>query len=366
MIRRRKECRPRGGSSIGLWPWSLVALAVMFAAFAIAALDVDAAPVDSKYDRNCTTAECHPVPEPDRASISHPPYLEEWCDRCHTDHSSSEPGLLKAKQPDLCRQCHTSIETVSGTLQHPPGGKNCTECHNPHRSAVRHLLRDENLRLECSKCHEEDLREAGERPFHHKFFNPQTECGSCHHAHQNGKNSYLRANVGETCLTCHDMPIKVEGRNLENVGREIREAKHVHPPLREMACPACHTPHGSEQPSLLRSDYPAGSYQRYDRANYGLCWQCHDSGLVESSPTVTATKFRDGDLNLHQVHVAKMKKGRACHLCHTAHAAEQPHLIRDSITFAYWIGELKYEAAADGGTCVTACHREKEYHRTAP
>jgi hypothetical protein len=71
------------------------------------------------------------------------------------------------------------------------------------------------------------------------------------------------------------------------------------------------------QSSLLSDNYPSGAYEKYQRENYGLCWKCHDSALVEASQTTTATKFRNGDVNLHQVHVQKFKRGRACHLCHT-------------------------------------------------
>jgi predicted CXXCH cytochrome family protein len=349
----RPGCRPT------LWHRVVLALLLLLAAMH----DAGSAPVDSKYDKTCTSLECHPATEADRYTISHPPFLEEWCDRCHTDHTGTNPKLIKASEPGLCLQCHTKIETREGTLQHPPGGQSCTACHNPHRASVRHLLKDENLRLECSKCHEEDLKKAGERPFHHKFFDPKTECGSCHNAHQGKDTKYLRENVGESCLTCHDMPIQVEGRKLENVGKEILESPVIHPPLKEAACPECHTPHGSMQSSLLSDNYPSGAYEKYQRENYGLCWKCHDSALVEASQTTTATKFRNGDVNLHQVHVQKFKRGRACHLCHTPHAAERPHLLRETIKFASWDGKFDFLQTADGGNCTVACHRPKEYRR---
>ena len=324
-----------------------------------------AAPLDSFHQKTCTTSECHPVREAP-GLISHPSFLEEWCDRCHTDHASTTPMLLSAEPNELCLQCHTKTETHERSVVHPPGGDNCVACHSPHQSTVSHLLREESMLLDCARCHAEDLKAASEKPFRHRFFNPQTECASCHYAHQGGETGYLRENLGETCLTCHDMSIKVEGRHLERVGQVIRESRHVHPPLKEDACHACHTPHGSMQSSLLRDDYPAGNYARYERENYNLCWSCHDPNLVEATETVDSTGFRHGTTNLHAVHVLQSKRGRACHTCHSPHASERPHLLRESTTFGSWVGEFQFTPLPDGGNCTTACHRPKEYIRSTP
>ncbi len=329
------------------------------------ALAIGAAPVDEKFGKTCTTSECHPMPSKNDGAIAHVPFLEEWCDRCHSDHTGSKPGLISLPEPDLCLACHTNIETEEGQLAHPDGQTNCTSCHNPHRSDVRHLLRDDNHLLGCVECHGEELAREREKPHHHQYFDPERECGSCHFAHRNSEDKYLRPNVGETCLTCHDMSIQVEGRKLENIGTEMRTSPHTHPPASEGLCQACHTPHGSVQPSLLKDSYPAGNYERYERENYQLCWQCHDPSIAEADPTWSATGFRDGSKNLHQVHVVKFGKGRACHLCHTAHAAERPHLLRETIRFGSWAGPLEYEEKTDGGSCTTACHRPKDYKRAS-
>lgn len=266
----------------------------------------------------------------------------------------------------MCLACHKDVEMRDGTLAHPATAERCTSCHDPHRSDVRHLLRDDDLRLGCIQCHGDELEIERRKPHHHQFFDPAKECGSCHFAHGNASGHFLRADVGETCLTCHDMSIQVDGRKLENVGLALRTAEMTHKPAAEGQCQACHTPHGSVQPSLLKDSYPAGNYERYERANYGLCWQCHDPSTVESASTRTATKFRNGSTNLHELHVVKFGKGRACHLCHTPHAADRPHLLRESIRFGSWAGPFDYQTTPDGGSCATACHRPKEYRRSAP
>lgn len=324
-------------------------------------------PIDSHFDRSCTSEGCHAMPHDEPDLIRHPSFLERWCHHCHTDHSSDTEMLLVAPPEQLCLSCHGESETADHGPLHPPGSGDCTECHSPHQSSVRHLLLDEELLLSCSECHEEDLQRAADRPFQHRHFDPRAECGSCHYAHRAGEDGlYLRRNLGETCLTCHDMNIRARGRRLENVGFEIRNAPFVHEPLREDLCHACHTPHGASQSSLLRENYPAGSYTQYRRENYSLCWTCHDSGMVETPRTRDATGFRHGSVNLHNIHVTQAGRGRACHLCHTAHASERPHLLRERITFGAWDSEFGFEPLPDGGTCVTACHREAEYRRSIP
>lgn len=327
---------------------------------------IGASPLDAKHQKTCTTSECHAMPSATDGAVAHTPFLEEQCDRCHTDHSGAEKGLLKAAEPALCLECHKDVEMKGDVTGHATNGESCTTCHNPHRSEVRHLLRTDEMRLGCVKCHGEDLARERAKPHHHKYFDPEKECGSCHFAHSNSAEKYLRTNIGETCLTCHDMSIQVEGRKLDNIGARLHNSKVLHSPANQGKCQACHTPHGSEQPSLLKDSYPAGNYEKYERSNYQLCWQCHNPETVEASPTRTATQFRAGSTNLHQVHVVKFGKGRACHLCHTAHAADRPHLLRDTVRFGSWAGKLDYTTSADGGTCTTACHRPKTYSRSAP
>lgn len=325
-----------------------------------------AAPVDALHDKSCTTSDCHPGRSDEPGLISHPSFLEQWCDRCHTDHTGEAEMLLLAEPAELCLQCHDESETRGHTVIHPPDSGDCTTCHDPHQSTFRHLLREESHLRQCSECHADDLAAAMEKPYHHRFFDPTAECGSCHYAHRSGADgAYLRANLGETCLTCHDMPITKDGRRLENVGLAIRTAPVVHAPLEEQACHTCHTPHGSMQSSLLRENYPAGNYDRYRRETYSLCWTCHDPQLVEATRTSQETRFRDGTRNLHNVHVLQFNRGRACHLCHTAHVSERPHLLRESVSFGEWDSDFLYESLPDGGSCSTACHRPMEYRRSA-
>ena len=51
---------------------------------------------------------------------------------------------------------------------------------------------------------------------------------------------------------------------------------------------------------------------------------------------IVFTSFRDGDVNLHYLHVNKAKRGRTCRACHSTHASKHNVIIRDSVPFGRW------------------------------
>ncbi|GAB4325471.1 MAG: hypothetical protein Kow0059_21510 [Candidatus Sumerlaeia bacterium] len=322
---------------------------------------------DQRHQKTCNAAECH-KPQPYQPGlIQHPPFLEGKCLACHVDHQYDTPELLKTRSSELCLSCHEPIraEIQAAGRFHPEGpDQTCLTCHQPHSSRVRNLLRDEAKLALCSTCHEDFLNQAQTKPYRHQYFDPASQCGNCHYAHTGGTQKFLRSDVGETCLTCHDLPIRVEGRNLENVGQRLREAAMIHDAMKSRSCPACHTPHGSTQSSLLLPGYPDGPRARYEEGLYALCWQCHEPAIVD--PQGGQTGFRNQDTNLHSLHVRELKRGRACHVCHEAHASDAPHLLRRFITFNQWEAPLQYTPTSDGGVCQTPCHKEKQYSRGRP
>lgn len=300
--------------------------------------------------------------------VLHLPYLEGNCLACHEDHRSTAKGLLKPDGNRVCLACHTGLETVPGgrDLVHPPKAGACIDCHNPHQSPVRNLIRSDEQLLACAQCHKDFLEAAARLPYRHQFFAPQGRCGQCHYAHQKSANKYLRPDVGQSCLTCHDLPIQTTGLAIGNIAGRLRTEPVVHGAIKQGSCPACHTPHGSDQPSLLLSGYPAGNYDVYRTDQYALCWKCHSNAIVESPAQAAKTGFRTDTLNLHHVHVAQLKRGRACHLCHEAHAASQPHLMRRAVPYGRWMSPLEWSPLPDGGRCLTPCHKEREYRHGKP
>jgi predicted CXXCH cytochrome family protein len=76
------------------------------------------------------------------------------------------------------------------------------------------------------------------------------------------------------------------------------------------------------------------------------------------------TRFRDGESNLHYVHV-NQEKGRTCRACHEVHASKRPFHVRESVPFGSkgWLLEINFEALPDGGRCAPGCHEAKSYAR---
>ena len=80
------------------------------------------------------------------------------------------------------------------------------------------------------------------------------------------------------------------------------------------------------------------------------------------------TDFRNGDRNLHHVHVNRERKGRTCRACHETHASSRDKHIRDSVPFGEggWELPIGFERRANGGSCAPGCHTPYAYDRVDP
>jgi predicted CXXCH cytochrome family protein len=93
---------------------------------------------------------------------------------------------------------------------------------------------------------------------------------------------------------------------------------------------------------------------------------CHEKDLAAEEWTTTMTGFRNGEQNLHYVHVHKAVKGRTCRACHDAHATNNPRHIRDSVPFGNWSLPVGYTKTETGGQCLPGCHQMFRYDRKNP
>jgi predicted CXXCH cytochrome family protein len=169
------------------------------------------------------------------------------------------------------------------------------------------------------------------------------------------------------CSGCHDQEIKRRsGPAIPSVSREIAAGKFLHEPVARGDCRSCHFAHFSSHASLLKSEYAASFYAEFSESTYELCFSCHDRRLALEERT-NRTQFRDGDRNLHFLHVNR-RKGRTCGVCHEPHAAQQPALLRESVAFGAgsWALPIRFERKATGGTCASGCHQELGYDNTSP
>ena len=106
-------------------------------------------------------------------------------------------------------------------------------------------------------------------------------------------------------------------------------------------------------------------YTSFDKSKYELCFRCHESTLVTEERTRTLTGFRDGERNLHFVHVDKVPRGRTCGLCHQMHASKLPKQIAVTVRFGDWDLPIGFNKTENGGSCSPGCHSPKNYERNA-
>src|SRR5262249_34554481 len=174
-----------------------------------------------------------------------------------------------AKQiSDNCLSCHSGKEEHNNFRrgEHWRNDVGCTDCHSPHASSrtqiepkgdasssiipvgsfsahandidTRKMLIKSEPQL-CMKCHNETKAQFN-RPFHHKVLEGAMNCSDCHNPHGGFELKQARLAVGAdaACFKCH----------ADKQGPFVFE----HAPLKVEGCAACHDPHGSSNPRLLK------------------------------------------------------------------------------------------------------------------
>ena len=169
------------------------------------------------------------------------------------------------------------------------------------------------------------------------------------------------------CMSCHDKPVGVsKDEIMPGLTEEIKNKKYLHGPVAQKDCKGCHNTHGSDHFRLLAKEYPPQFYAPFSISSYDLCFSCHPQSLVLTKQTSDLTDFRNGDLNLHCVHVNKARRGRTCRSCHATHASDLPKHIRASVPYGMWDLPINFEKTGTGGGCKPGCHLPYDYDRMSP
>ncbi len=309
----------------------------------------------------CT--KCHQDSPDLNLEYIHGPVDAGMCLMCHKPHASAEPTLLEMDTVSLCLSCHEEVESGLDEAEtiHIPVDEDCTLCHDAHSSAQEFQLLEKGAAL-CFQCHD-DIRERTDLPVDHAAVREEKECMNCHLPHFSSLDALLQKRTDELCLDCHSESVKGDdGRQLAAM-KELLTTGHVHGPIEEGNCSACHEPHGSEQASILRWAYPKTFYSKWNPDLYALCFQCHEESAFRDANTASLTDFRDGERNLHYLHVNRERKGRTCRACHEVHASPLPAHVAVESPFGNWQMPLNFEQTEDGGQCAPGCHAPKSYQR---
>ena len=321
----------------------------------------------TEFTETCTTAECHNSYA--KKEFVHQPVALGVCKFCHrlVDPKKHSFKLFRTRK-ELCGSCHEeqtrqlstipSVEQLKakapqvgkGKYLHKPlkEGK-CIDCHNPHSSDSKFLLKTATVIEACRECHEE--KEAVKDP--HKPF-ADGECNLCHSSHSSNYRYLLLDNQRQLCFSCH-----------EETKAELERFKFVHKPVAKQECRECHAPHGSDYFRLLVENYTPEFYAPFDVSNFAMCFSCHRKDIVLIKETENLTEFRNGKTNLHYLHVNMPEKGRTCRACHATHASDEPKHIREKFPYGEWEISVQFEKTETGGSCL-GCHDRRGYDRVTP
>ena len=298
----------------------------------------------------------------------HGPVASGACTNCHDPHESDVKFLLKEPNRQLCLKCHADFgkaESEASVIHDPVKLNQCFSCHEPHGSTNSSLLKKTMPEL-CTYCHKKIGDKMSNAKVPHKPLLQQGGCATCHSPHFSKAKGLLAADDMTVCLNCHGKD-NLGKPPLKNIKAELEGKKFLHGPIKEGRCTPCHDPHGSNFFRMVRGNYPDTFYAPYKEGAYDFCLQCHQKNLLRFAETTIYTKFRNGNQNLHYVHVVNNRKGRTCLICHEPHASTGEKLIRkEGPKFGTWDIPMNFKITATGGSCAPGCHREFKYDREKP
>jgi predicted CXXCH cytochrome family protein len=309
--------------------------------------------------------KCHSE-EAYKGDFVHGPFGAGACLTCHSPHGENDSAMVRITGRQMCLPCHEDMKAgfENARFRHEATDNGCTGCHTPHASVQHYQLRKPVPDI-CVECHKDFFEKLETAAVNHSPVEEEPACLNCHDAHVAENDQLLLGEDMDVCLECHNEPIKTDQYELPPMGPILAEKPMHHGPIQFGICSECHNPHGSPYFRLLTDAYPARLYAPFFESNYALCFRCHESTLAEEERTETSTEFRDGDLNLHYVHVNKTSMGRTCRLCHETHASSQPKHMRESVPFGTWELPIKFKKTENGGSCEPGCHAAQNYDRLA-
>ncbi|MEW6600956.1 MAG: cytochrome c3 family protein, partial [Nitrospirota bacterium] len=228
-----------------------------------------------------------------------------------------------------------------------------------------------NTEASCitSSCH----AAMGKKKYVHAVGVDGRQCIRCHEILKQGEHSFKKIPpvTFPICSKCHSEEFSTPSDIKGSPPKVIYEDKEMkfHAPFAEGKCTECHDAHESDYYKHLKAEYTEEYYASYTDGTYSLCLKCHkalEKALTEPR-TLTDTRFRNGNLNLHFRHVNK-PKGRTCKTCHHHHGSKTKNLllIKDAFPFGKRSLLINYEKTETGGSCAPACHATVQYDRYEP
>ena len=184
------------------------------------------------------------------------------CSDCHNPMARfSANGLMKkAGITETCQSCHQQQRAEFRKKSHmpvPEGKMTCVDCHNPHGTSGKRLLKADTVNDLCYTCHAEKRG-----PFLWEHAPVRENCMNCHSPHGSNQDKLLVQTRPMLCQQCHSgqgamghqlfaantLPSNMTGLNVPATNAFAGSRRTM-----GRSCQSCHTQiHGSNSPSGAR------------------------------------------------------------------------------------------------------------------
>ena len=220
---------------------------------------------------------------------------KQGCEACHGPAAGhiDDPGdtkkifSFKTASPkevnERCLECHTSGRDHMNFSRsaHSENNLSCLSCHSAHHGMENQFLLTKSQPALCYSCHQK-VKPQFNMPFHHRVEEGLIQCADCHNPHGGFIGKQLRSAAAQdsVCFTCH----------VDKQGPFVFE----HQAIKTEGCVACHSPHGSPNPRLIKT------------SNLNIiCLKCHTASTFSGA---------SGTPDFH----SQAAQYQACTICHSA------------------------------------------------
>lgn len=177
------------------------------------------------------------------------------CADCHNPMRTTSADVATVRQSisETCFQCHPQERADFRKRSHMPvleGKMTCVDCHNPHGSATRPLLKADSVNEVCYSCHAEKRG-----PFIWEHAPVRESCLNCHQPHGSNHDKLLVSARPYLCSQCHNAPVGHPGQFFRDgqtaAGALLGGGQSAR--VIGRSCQNCHTTiHGSNHPAGAR------------------------------------------------------------------------------------------------------------------
>ena len=177
------------------------------------------------------------------------------CADCHNpmEKVSANSLLVRATINETCETCHQQQRTEFNKRSHMPlheGKMTCVDCHNPHGSPTKPLLKADNVNTVCYACHAEKRG-----PLLWEHAPVRENCLNCHSPHGSNHDKLLVASRPQLCQQCHSPSVGHPGQfyRADQTAEAGQLGGTTSQRIVGRSCQNCHSQiHGSNHPAGAR------------------------------------------------------------------------------------------------------------------